>query len=141
MRQKLAFYSLYLAWMVSLAAVVGSLYFSEVAKFTPCILCWYQRIFMYPLAVIIPTGMFRKDKSLPLYVLPLVFLGGIIAIYHNLLQYGLVSETLAPCAIGVSCTTRYVDIFGFITLPLLSLASFVAIGILMFYHLKANREI
>ena len=141
MKQKLAFYSLYLAWMISLAAVFGSLYFSEIAKFPPCVLCWYQRIFLYPLALLIPVGMFRKDKSLPFYVLPLIFIGTLISIYHNMLQYGLISEELSPCTLGVSCVTKYVEFFGFISIPFLALLSFVIIGILMVYNLKVNREL
>ena len=98
---------------------------------TPCLLCWYQRIAMYPLALIIPVGIIRKDKNLPLYILPLTIIGGSIAIYHNLLYYNIVPESLAPCVQGISCTTKLVEYFGFITIPLLSLTAFVVITILM----------
>ena len=122
---------LYLAWLTALLAMLGSLYFQYVLHFPPCVLCWYQRIAMYPLALIIPVGIIRKDKNLPLYILPLTIIGGSIAIYHNLLYYNIVPESLAPCVQGISCTTKLVEYFGFITIPLLSLTAFVVITILM----------
>src|SRR5579864_5425272 len=96
---------LYIAWVQSLLAMLGSLYFSEIKKFPPCILCWYQRILMYPLVLIIAVGILRKDKNLPHYVLPLSAIGTIIAVYHNLLYMNIIPESLAPCVAGVSCTT------------------------------------
>ncbi len=76
----------YFSWFTAAAATAGSLYFSEIAHLPPCVLCWYQRILMYPLVLIIAVGILRKDKSLPFYVLPLSILGGGIAFYQYLLQ-------------------------------------------------------
>jgi len=124
----------YLAWIVALLATAGSLYFSEIRKFAPCILCWYQRIAIYPLVLLIPIGILRKDKNLPYYVLPLTIIGIFISIYHNLLYYNILPESAAPCISGVSCTTQYIQYFGFITIPLLSLAALTTITVLMLIY-------
>lgn len=129
---------LYLAWIQALVATLGSLYASEVLGFPPCILCWYQRIAMYPLVIILPIGIFQKDKNLPFYVIPLATIGGLVALYQNLLSWGVISETLSPCSIGVSCLTKYVEYFGFITIPFLSLLSFVVILSCMVIYKKLN---
>lgn len=124
-------YLVYIAWIQAIVATLGSLFFSEVMKLPPCVLCWYQRILMYPLIFIIPVGIFLKDKNLRLYVLPLSIIGLAIALYHNLLYYNIIPEAIVPCSTGVSCTTRQIQWFGFITIPLLSLIAFTVITILM----------
>ncbi len=129
-------YLLYIAWAQSLMAMFGSLYFSEVRRFPPCILCWYQRIFMYPLTILIAVGIIKRDKNMPYYVLPLSLLGTIIAIYHNLLYFKILPESAAPCTAGVSCTTQFVAYFGFITIPFLSLCAFLVIDVCMIIYLK-----
>ncbi len=129
---------LYLAWIQSLIATLGSLYFSEVAHFTPCKLCWYQRILMYPLVLILAVGVSKKDKKIYNYVLPLSIVGWFIALYHNLLYYHVISETLAPCTNDVPCTTKFFAWFGFITIPLLSLIAFSVINGCMFYLRKVD---
>lgn len=131
---------LYIAWIQAVAAMSGSLYFSEILKFPPCILCWYQRIAMYPLVAIITVGIFLKDKRLPFYVLPLSITGGVVALYHNLLYYGLIAESSAPCVQGISCTTKFVEFFGFVTIPFLSLISFVVVSGCMVLYWKTSRS-
>ncbi len=128
----------YIAWIQTIIAVASSLYFSEIRHFAPCILCWYQRIFMYPLVIIIPIGILRHDKKLYEYVLPLSILGLLIAFYQVLLQVGILSESLAPCTQGISCTTKYVSYFGFATIPVMSLAAFALITICMLI-MKKNK--
>jgi disulfide bond formation protein DsbB len=120
---------LYAAWLVALAATLGSLFFGEVMGLPPCTLCWYQRICMYPLALLLPTGILLRDPRVAYYCLPLAGIGLGIAGYHNLLYYHVIPESLAPCAEGVSCTTRQIEWLGFVTIPLLALVSFLAIGI------------
>ena len=133
-------YLLHIAWVQSLVAMLGSLYFSEVRHFPPCVLCWYQRILMYPLTVLIAVGLIRKDKNLPYYVLPLSLIGTIIAAYHNLLYYKILPDSLTPCVAGVSCTTRFFAWYGFITIPLLSLTAFLVIDICMVLFLKWKKQ-
>ena len=130
--------SLYIAWMQSAVALIGSLFFSEVMKLPPCTLCWYQRICMYPLVVIIFVGMMNKDKNVGNYILPLSGIGTLIALYHNLLYYKILPESIQTCAVGVSCTSRYVEWFGFITIPLLSLIAFVIIDICTLLYIQQN---
>lgn len=132
-------YILYVALIQALVATLGSLYFSEIAKFPPCVLCWYQRIAMYPLVVVLTVGILRKDKNVPLYVLPLSIIGMAIGIYHNLLYYNILPEAAAPCMMGVSCTTKFIEWGGFVTIPLLSLAAFTVITICMFLYRRYNR--
>lgn len=129
-------YILYIAWSQSLVAMFGSLFFSEIMKFTPCVLCWYQRILMYPLVAIIAVGILRKDKGIYTYVLPLSITGFLIAVYHNLLYYGLLPESVKPCLLGVSCTTKFFAWFGFITIPFLSLTAFAIISTCMLIYRK-----
>ncbi len=134
-------HALYIAWIVALVATLGSLYFQYVMGFPPCVLCWYQRIAMYPLVVIIPIGIIRKDIVLPLYIMTLGLIGSAIAIYHNLLYYKIIPDSLAPCALGVSCTTKFVEWFGFLTIPLLSLIALIIITVCGFVAYKgANHD-
>lgn len=119
---------LYVAWFQALVATLGSLYFSEVMELTPCILCWYQRILMYPLVAVLTVGILRRDAGTWMTVLPLSALGMAIAVYHNLLYYGVLAESAQPCRLGVSCTTRQIEWLGFVTIPLMSLAAFSVIN-------------
>jgi len=127
------------AWVQSFAAMVGSLYFSQILQYPPCVLCWYQRIAMYPIVLIIPVGIFLKDKHLPYYVLPLSIIGVLIAAYHNLLYWNIIPEAITPCMAGVSCTTQYIEWFGFVTIPFLSFMAFAAITACMLLYKKLNR--
>ncbi len=131
---------LYASWIQAIMATLGSLYFSEILQWQPCVLCWYQRIFIYPLVLIIAIGILKKDKNLPTYVLAMVTTGGLIAFYHTLLQYGVITESLAPCSFGVSCVTQYGNWFGFITIPLLSFMNFLLIGIYMILYRKFEQK-
>jgi disulfide bond formation protein DsbB len=99
----------YIAWTQVLIATFGSLYFSEVMRLPPCVLCWYQRILMYPIVLIAAVGIIRLDKALATYVLPLSITGWLISLYHNLLYYKIIPESITPCQLGVSCTTRQIE--------------------------------
>jgi len=131
---------LYLAWTIALLATLGSLYFSNVLHFTPCVLCWYQRIFMYPLVLIIGIEILRKDKLVHLYVLPLSVIGFLIGLYQNLLVWEIIPEKAAPCTIGVPCTTKFIDYFGFITIPFLSMVAFLLIIIAMVIYRRSHEN-
>lgn len=131
---------LYIAWIQSIIGTFGSLFFSEVMQLPPCVLCWYQRILMYPLVLIIAVGILRRDKGIYQYVLPLSLTGLLIATYHNMLYYGFIPESIQPCRLGISCTTKQIEWFGFITIPLMSLAAFVVITTCMFIFRKINKK-
>lgn len=121
--------ALYLAWAQACIATLGSLYFSEVMLFPPCTLCWYQRILMYPMTIILAVGILRRDQGLHQYVLPLSGLGFVIALYHNLLYFHIIPENIQPCTVGIPCTTIQIEWFGFITIPLMSLTAFTVINV------------
>jgi len=121
----------YLAWGLALISMLGSLYFSDIMGLVPCLLCWYQRILMYPLVWIIPYLAVKKDQNLPMVVLPLSGFGTLMALFHYLLQMKVFPESIAPCVEGVSCVKEAFKLFGFITIPLLSFVAFLIITILM----------
>jgi disulfide bond formation protein DsbB len=128
----MSWYLVFAAWIVSAVATAGSLFFSEVMLYPPCILCWYQRICMYPLVIILLCGLFPVDKHVVRFSLPLAISGLGIAAYHNLLYYNILPESAAPCRAGISCTTVQIQWLGFITIPFLSLLAFTLITSLLF---------
>jgi disulfide bond formation protein DsbB len=132
--------SLYFAWVIALISTLGSLFFSEVMKLPPCTLCWYQRICMYPLVLVLAVGILRSDRAITFYGLPLSLTGFGIAIYHNLLYYHLIPESLAPCTEGLSCTSRQIEWIGFITIPLMSLVAFILISTALWLHERTLHE-
>ncbi|MDD3342897.1 MAG: disulfide oxidoreductase [Sulfurospirillaceae bacterium] len=115
---------LFLCWLVALIATLGSLFFSDVMHFPPCVMCWYQRICMYPLVVLFGIALLPQDTTVLKYASPLVYIGLFFAIYQNLLYYKILPEAAQPCSQGVSCTSDYINWFGFITIQLLSLFAF-----------------
>jgi len=129
MLRPIARYAPYLAWIIALLSVGISLYFSDIRGFVPCNLCWYARIMMYPLVVIIGVGILRRERQLVAYAAPLVAAGWLLELYHTLLQWGILPETLTRCVATVPCTTKYVNYFGFITIPFLGLLAFSAIAV------------
>jgi disulfide bond formation protein DsbB len=122
---------LFLCWLLASVSAAGSLFFSDVMGFAPCVLCWYQRICLYPLVVILAIGLFPLDRSVVKYALPLAGVGWLTAGYHNLVHAGIIPESVTPCSQGVSCGEEYIDLFGFLSIPMLSLLSFSAIVILL----------
>lgn len=129
----------YAAWVIALGGMAGSLFFSEVMELPPCVLCWYQRIAMYPLVAIIAIGIVMRDARMKIYALPFALIGLGIAIYHNLLYYGIIPEAITPCTEGVPCNAVQIEWLGFITIPLMGLAGFVAITLcLLLYRPEKN---
>ena len=122
---------LFLCWLLVSVSALGSLFFSYVMEFAPCVLCWYQRIFLFPLVLILAIGLFPFDKKVVKYALPLAIAGWLMAAYHNLLYAGIIPESIQPCSQGVSCTEEYIDLFGFLSIPMLSLLSFSTIVALL----------
>lgn len=131
---------LFTAWLIALFGVVGSLFFSEVLEYAPCVLCWYQRIALYPLVLVIGVGIAIRDSRAAIYALPITIAGLAIGIYHNLLYYGVIPEAITPCTEGVPCNAVQLELLGFITIPLMSLSAFIAIAVcLIIYHRRNNR--
>jgi disulfide bond formation protein DsbB len=120
----LVHYSLYFAWLISLLSSLSSLYFSEILGFIPCTLCWFQRIFMYPLVFLLGMASYRNDKAIIPYLFPLTFIGAGVALFHLLEQKIPGLASVVPCKIGAPCHLDYLNLWGFVTIPLLSFLAF-----------------
>lgn len=120
--------ALWLAFLVASVATVGSLYFSEVADFVPCRLCWFQRIAMYPLAVILLVAALRRDRGVACYAVPIAAIGACVSIYHYLIEWNPDLEVGNACAAtGPSCSDTWFRELGFVTLSFMALCGFAAI--------------
>lgn len=124
------------AWVFALFATAGALFLGEVMGMAPCQLCWFQRIFMFPLALILGIAAFRNDPQGAVYGLALAFCGAVVALYHTALIAGWVPQWWVPCGAGPSCSDQSLAILGGIQLPWLSLATFVVIGLLLAVYLR-----
>ncbi|MCK5069532.1 MAG: disulfide bond formation protein B [Desulfocapsa sp.] len=131
---------LFLCWLLVSLSTAGSIFFSSVMEFAPCVLCWYQRICLFPLVLILGVGLISFEKSVVKYSLPLAAAGWLVALYHTLLYSGIIPESIKPCSQGVSCTEEYIDLFGFITIPMLSLFSFsIIIALLLILQRRITK--
>lgn len=127
-------------WIIATVATVGSLYYSEVLGFIPCTYCWYQRILMYPLVIIIGVAIARKDQQVAITTAIFSSIGTALAAYHYALQkLPLLQENAPSCGTGIPCTAQYVNYLGFITIPALSLIAFSLIFILSIRLMKMNK--
>ncbi|MEG2047890.1 MAG: disulfide bond formation protein B [Comamonas sp.] len=123
---------LLLAWLLALGSTLVVLFVGEVMGQEPCVLCWFQRAFMFPLAIILAIACYRSDFAVWRYALPLAIGGGLIALGHSLLYAGLLAQPIVPCtATGPSCTDAGMTLFGVVPLPLLALAAFMSISVLL----------
>ena len=129
LRKELQAITLELATMIATGATLGSLYFSEIRNFIPCEYCWYQRIAMYPLALILLIATIRRDKNIIPYALTLSLAGFGISAYHYQLQ--LFPDQSSSCGLEASCTYRWIEVLGFVTIPLLALTSFTFISMVL----------
>ncbi|WP_137789444.1 disulfide oxidoreductase [Bacillus sp. E(2018)] len=129
---------LLIAWIASIISMVGSLFFSEVMKFVPCNFCWYQRILMYPLVILLGVAFYQQDHKVTRYVLPLSILGIIVSGYHYALQKIPALKAFEVCTSGVPCSGQYINWLGFITIPLLAFAGFTIITICMLWMRKQS---
>jgi disulfide bond formation protein DsbB len=125
--------ALWLAALVALASMAGSLYLSEVAGFEPCVLCWYQRIAMYPLVVILGIAAVRGEVGVRRYVAPVAAIGAAVSVWHIGVERlpGLPSGS---CSLSAPCDLIWVERFGFVTIPVMALAGFLAILTLLFVY-------
>ncbi|HEY2004170.1 MAG TPA: disulfide oxidoreductase [Candidatus Saccharimonadia bacterium] len=128
----------YVVWVLALLSMAGSLAMSEVFKLTPCVLCWYQRILMYPLVVIVGVGIMRRQRDWVYYALPLVVAGTVVAGYHSLLQWGIIPEAAAPCSAVASCALEQINWLGFVTIPFMSFLSFLAIAVVSVAYIRVK---
>ena len=126
-------------WVVSLTATMGSLFFSEIRGYEPCELCWIQRIFMYPLVLILGVAYVQKNARIAVTTAIFSVIGGAISLYHYGLQKVSFLSENAPACGRVSCTGEYINIFGFITIPFLALTAFVLIAITSFMLLEDSK--
>jgi disulfide bond formation protein DsbB len=127
------------AWAVALVSTFAALFIGEVMGMTPCQLCWYQRIFMFPLAVILGMAAFGNDRRGAVYALPLALGGAAVAGYHTALVAGWVPQWWIPCGAGPSCSDQRLVILGDIQIPWLSLLAFTAIVALLLVYLRRTR--
>ncbi|MFM8303937.1 MAG: disulfide bond formation protein B [Actinomycetota bacterium] len=119
-----------LAWFVAATATLGSLYYSEIADFVPCRLCWFQRICMYPLAVVLLVGVVLRDRRMRWYAVPFVAAGVPLSLYHFLMERGVFTESRA-CSATVPCAVPWFTELGFVTLAYMALSGFLLIGTLL----------
>jgi disulfide bond formation protein DsbB len=125
-------------WLVAAMSMLGALFLGEVMGLAPCVLCWYQRIFMFPLVFVLTVGLFPFDPKIVRYALPLAGIGWLIAVYHVLLVAGVIPESATPCTKGVPCSEVQIEWFGFLTIPLLSVIAFTTIVLLLIATHFAN---
>lgn len=127
---------LLLAWLVALTSTAAALFIGEVMGMTPCVLCWYQRICMFPLALLLAQAVLADDRRGAVYALPLAAIGGTIAGYHTLLVAGWVPKSWVPCTAGVSCADQKLEILQGVQIPWLSLAAFMVLVALLGTYLS-----
>ncbi len=129
---------IFACWLTATIATLGSLFLSEVIGYEPCVLCWWQRIFIYPLVIVFTVGLFPLDRNVVRYALPIAIIGWCFAIYHYLLYMGYIPENLQPCGEGPSCAEVNLELLGFITIPMLSILSYTAIIAMLVIVKKRN---
>ncbi|HBD25096.1 MAG TPA: disulfide bond formation protein B [Candidatus Zambryskibacteria bacterium] len=135
-------YILELLFWGIMAAVVGSLVYSEIVGFPACDLCWYQRLFLYPQAIIVLLAMRRKDKTIIDYLVPLSILGGLVALYQSIIQWGFSFGSILDCtAVGGECAKVYVNEYSYITIPFMSLSVFVYIITMKYVYYSHRKNI
>jgi len=130
----------FMAWLVATASTLGALFLGEVMGYAPCVLCWYQRIAMFPLVLVLAAGLFPFDPRVVRYALPLAVAGWLLAAFHLALVAGWIPESIKPCQQGVPCSEVQVTWLGFVTIPLLSVIAFSIIaGLLLVTKLKGEK--
>ena len=139
MQFKDKFTLIYVAWLLNIIALMGSMYFSNFMMLPPCMLCWYQRICIFPLSIIFAVGFLKKDENVFWYSFPLIVIGWIISLYHNLLYYKIIPKAITACTSGVSCTDKQIEYLGFITIPLMALTTLTITAVLLILFYKNQR--
>ena len=127
LRESVLGYELWLVFVVAAVATGGSLFFSEIAGFVPCELCWYQRICMYPLSLITLFAAVTNDRRVARYLLPFPLAGAAVSTYHLLVENHVVKEQAACLASAGGCSTKWINEFGYLTIPTLALTGFALV--------------
>ncbi|GAA0818464.1 disulfide oxidoreductase [Colwellia asteriadis] len=136
-----AWYLLFSVWIIATAATLISLFLSEIVKLPVCVLCWYQRIALYPLVIVMPLALFPYDVKIIRYISGLVTFGWLVALYHVLLVAGIIPKSAQPCVQGIPCSETHINLLGFLNIPLMSLLTFTLIGLLLFIaYLQSSRN-
>ncbi len=131
-----------LSFLVAFLSTIGSLFYSDIAQFQPCLLCWWQRIFLYPQAILLLIAFIKKDRLVRLHSIALSGIGALISLYHMFLQLGVIGNDLIPCdASGVSCQHVYFIDFGYVTIPTMALTAFALILLFMFAPNPKGNEV
>ena len=139
-RDAAAWTLIFAVWLLTTISTLGALFFGEVMQIPPCVLCWYQRICMFPLVLILPAGLFPLDLKVVRYALPLAAIGWLFAVFHVLLVAGVIPESMKPCTEGVPCSQQFITWFGFVTIPLLAAVAFsIIIALLVLAHLRGSK--
>ena len=129
---------LFLVWILATISTIASLFFSEIMKLPVCVLCWYQRIAMYPLVIILPLALFPFDAKVTRYAGVLVLFGWLTALFHVLLVAGFIPKNAQPCVQDIPCSETHVNVFGFLNMPMMSLLTFSIMGLLLFFVKKSE---
>jgi len=126
-------------WLLATISALGALFFSEVMELPPCTLCWYQRIFMFPLVILLPLGLFPFDPRVVRYALPLAAIGWAISVFQVLLVWGVIPESIQPCTKGVPCSEVQIEWLGFVNIPFLSFLAFTTmVALLVAAHIRSK---
>ncbi|PKI16239.1 disulfide bond formation protein B [Colwellia sp. 12G3] len=128
---------LFFAWILATSGTLISLFFSEIVQLPVCVLCWYQRISLYPLVIMLPLALFPFDVSIIRYAMPLVVLGWIVALFHVLVIAEIIPEAAQPCTLGIPCSETHFTLFGFLNIPVMSLIAFSLLGLLLVFAKKS----
>jgi len=135
---KVTMWLLWLGLGVAGLSIVASLIYSGVIGYPPCVLCWWQRVMIYPQVILYGIALLKEDKNIFRYTLALSLIGVVFSIYHNYLDFG--GSALIACDAAVSCTARYVNEFGFVTIPLMSLLSLFSLTIIAWIGLERSKH-
>lgn len=131
---------LFIAWGIAMVSTAGSLFLSEVMDYVPCVLCWYQRIPMYALTVILGIALWTQDPYVRKYAQPLAWAGAALAAFHCLLYLGFIPKSIQPCSQTTPCSDVKLQLWGFVTIPLMALAAFLSIAVALFMLKRRAHE-
>ena len=132
---------LFFAWILVTSGTLISLFFSEIVQLPVCVLCWYQRIALYPLVIMLPFALFPFDINVIRYTAPLVIFGWLVALFHVLVVAKVIPEAAQPCVQGIPCSEIHFNLFGFLNIPVMSLLTFSLLGVLLFLAKKSFNKL